>query len=148
MPLSTAAIVSGDPAHRNASRVDFQASLTILVPPRSCPTRPLVRPREFRRQRTAHASRTPATLIRECHNDTGSCGRHDPCRVPFVVHAILAFRGADLASWHRHYEQGIASALQETINCGRHAKEYLLEVGNRQCRCAHGRPVVQQQGRR
>ena len=35
-----------------------------------------------------------------------------------------------MASWYHHYEQGIASALQETINCGRHAKEYLLEVGN------------------
>ena len=66
--------------------------------------------------------------IRECHID--SCGRHDPCRVPFVIHAILAFRGADLASWHRHYEQGFASALQETINRGRHAKDYLFEVGD------------------
>ena len=66
--------------------------------------------------------------IRDCHID--SCGRHDPCRVPFVVHAILAFRGADLASWHRHYEQGFASALQETINRGRHKKHQLFEVGD------------------
>jgi len=66
--------------------------------------------------------------IRDCHID--SCGRVDPCRVPFVVHAILAFRGADLASWHRHYEQGFASALQETVNRGRHAKDHLFEVGD------------------
>ena len=73
----------------------------------------------------SHPSRVE---IRPCHID--ACGRIDPCRVPFVVHAILAFRGADLSSWHRHYEQGLVAALHATINKGRHVKNELFGVGD------------------
>lgn len=37
---------------------------------------------------------------RPCH--VQSCGRSDPCRVPFVVHAIIKIRGAVVSHWTKH----------------------------------------------
>ena len=39
---------------------------------------------------------------RPCH--VQACGRSDPCRVPFVVHAIMKVRGAVATRWTRQGE--------------------------------------------
>jgi hypothetical protein len=45
---------------------------------------------------------------RPCH--VQSCGRSDPCRVPFVVHAIIKIRGAVVSHWTKHVSK-VASLL-------------------------------------
>ena len=39
-------------------------------------------------------------VTRPCH--VQACGRSDPCRVPFVVHAIIKIRGAVASHWAKH----------------------------------------------
>ncbi len=46
-----------------------------------------------------HEDKTLQTT-RPCH--VQSCGRSDPCRVPFVVHAIIKIRGAVASHWTKH----------------------------------------------
>mmetsp|Transcript_67852 Transcript_67852/g.100558 ORF Transcript_67852/g.100558 Transcript_67852/m.100558 type:complete len:848 (+) Transcript_67852:1612-4155(+) len=51
---------------------------------------------------------------RDCHID--ACGRLDPCRVPFVVHAIIALRGGKAPLWNRRAEEVLADALAKTVD--------------------------------
>ena len=53
-------------------------------------------------------------ITRACH--VQACGRSDPCRVPFVVHAILRIRGAVAGSWDRHAEEVFATAFAGAVN--------------------------------
>lgn len=46
---------------------------------------------------------------RQCH--IGACARSDPCRVPFLVHAVLGFRGADVMKWSMQSEDDFVAAL-------------------------------------
>lgn len=50
---------------------------------------------------------------RDCH--VQACGRADPCRVPFVVHAIMKIRGGVAGHWNKHVsvrKLGFAFALR------------------------------------
>jgi len=49
---------------------------------------------------------------RPCH--IGACARSDPCRVPFLVHAVIGFRGGSLANWSLATEDVFVSALTKT----------------------------------
>ena len=50
---------------------------------------------------------------RECH--TEYCGIADPCRIPFVVHIILAFRGVNHSTWTKEAETAIINAFADTV---------------------------------
>ena len=65
---------------------------------------------------------------RSCHIE--ACGRSDPCRVPFVVHAILAFKGGNTPLWNRHYEDMFVDAFATTVNAGRHNDGELFGPGD------------------
>lgn len=51
---------------------------------------------------------------RSCH--VQACGRSDPCRVPFVVHAIMKIRGAVASSWTKHSEEVFAESFTAAMN--------------------------------
>jgi len=52
---------------------------------------------------------------RKCH--TEACGRlSDPCHIPFVVHAIIAFRGGNSESWDGGFETLFVDAFAETLD--------------------------------
>jgi len=65
---------------------------------------------------------------RPCH--IGACGRSDPCKVPFVVHAIMVFHGADIGLWDKQFEERLAETL--TVSTQNHAKhgKTLFKVGD------------------
>ena len=46
---------------------------------------------------------------RSCH--TGACSRSDPCRVPFVVHAVVGFERGSLSQWSETSEEAFVEAL-------------------------------------
>jgi Eukaryotic aspartyl protease len=46
---------------------------------------------------------------RTCH--IGACARSDPCRVPFLVHAIFVFPGASASLWNDRTEDNFIAAL-------------------------------------
>ena len=66
---------------------------------------------------------------RYCHVD--ACGRSDPCRVPFVVHTILAFRGADHNLWDTASENMFIDAFTSAANARRSRKsDQFFEAGD------------------
>jgi Xylanase inhibitor N-terminal len=48
-------------------------------------------------------------LVRPCH--IGACARSDPCRVPFLVHAVVGLRDGDVRKWSFEAEDRFVSAL-------------------------------------
>jgi hypothetical protein len=51
---------------------------------------------------------------RGCHVD--ACGRADPCRVPFIVHAILVFPGGSADAWTKQSLDIFTQAFVETAH--------------------------------
>mmetsp|Transcript_5572 Transcript_5572/g.9206 ORF Transcript_5572/g.9206 Transcript_5572/m.9206 type:complete len:898 (-) Transcript_5572:47-2740(-) len=51
--------------------------------------------------------------VRECH--TGACGKDDPCRVPYMVHAILGFQGGKKELWTRDASEMLARSIVESV---------------------------------
>ena len=51
---------------------------------------------------------------RSCH--IGACARSDPCRVPFIVHVVLAFAGGSVQAWSPTSEEILATALSNSVN--------------------------------
>ena len=49
---------------------------------------------------------------RPCHVDF--CGRSDPCRIPFVVHVILGFLGAEYSNWNEPAQDCVVNAFAAT----------------------------------
>jgi len=66
--------------------------------------------------------------MRACHVD--ACGRSDPCRVPFVVHAILAFRGANAPLFTGKYRERFVESFASTVNMNRVGKDELFGPGD------------------
>jgi hypothetical protein len=50
---------------------------------------------------------------RPCH--TEYCGISDPCKVPFVVHVILAFGGINNDSWNKETESSLIEAFASSV---------------------------------
>lgn len=46
---------------------------------------------------------------RKCH--IGACARSDPCRVPYIVHTVLAFRGGSVLKWTEASKDLLAEAI-------------------------------------
>jgi hypothetical protein len=63
---------------------------------------------------------------RPCH--IGACARSDPCRVPFIVHIILAFHGGSLVMWTHISEEMLALALANVV--GMQSKDELFTAGD------------------
>merc|ERR1712032_1189381 len=51
--------------------------------------------------------------VRSCHKN--ACGRSDPCRVPFIVHAIFVFRKVQLSQWSKESEDVLIEALTKSV---------------------------------
>jgi len=51
---------------------------------------------------------------RSCHVDF--CGRSDPCHIPFIVHVILGFLGADFSIWSKGAEDCVVNAFTTATN--------------------------------
>jgi hypothetical protein len=56
---------------------------------------------------------TAHSIRRDCH--IGACGKDDPCRVPYLVHVTLGFRGADRNLWTTDASETLARSLVETV---------------------------------
>ena len=67
-------------------------------------------------------------FTRPCH--VQACGRSDPCRVPFVVHAILKMRGVVASRWNKQAEERFADAFATAVNWKRKSDELLFEPGD------------------
>jgi hypothetical protein len=52
---------------------------------------------------------------RGCHVD--ACGRADPCRVPFIVHAILVFPGGSADAWTKQSCKFLSGVLFRLARC-------------------------------
>lgn len=63
---------------------------------------------------------------RSCH--TGACAFADMCKVPYIVHAILLFRGGSLNHWSLHSEEVLALALVGASKS--FSKQALFEAGD------------------
>ena len=63
---------------------------------------------------------------RSCH--IGACARSDPCRVPFLIHTVLGFKGADINKWTLESEDSLSIALHQA--CARIGKHRLFEEGD------------------
>lgn len=50
---------------------------------------------------------------RPCHID--ACGSHDPCRVPFVVHAVVGMSNIQLELWNKKQEEVFVSAFANSL---------------------------------
>jgi hypothetical protein len=66
--------------------------------------------------------------MRPCH--IGACAREDPCRVPFVVHVVLAFRNGSVSKWSEAAEEILAVALSNTVSIGTNQDEPLFTPGD------------------
>lgn len=53
---------------------------------------------------------------RPCH--IGACSREDPCRIPFIVHVVLAFRDGAVSKWSKEAEEVLATSLSNAVNSG------------------------------
>lgn len=51
---------------------------------------------------------------RPCHID--ACGSHDPCRVPFVVHAVIGLADTKADLWSKRYEETFIDAFAASLN--------------------------------
>jgi len=67
-------------------------------------------------------------FTRPCH--VQACGRADPCRVPFVVHAILKMRGVVTSRWNKQAEELLSDAFAAAVNWKRKSSELLFEPGD------------------
>lgn len=67
-------------------------------------------------------------FTRPCH--VQACGRSDPCRVPFVVHAILKMRGVVASKWNKQAEELFADAFAAAVNWKRKSHEQLFGPGD------------------
>ena len=68
-------------------------------------------------------------ITRACH--VQACGRSDPCRVPFVIHAIIKIRGAVAVHWTKHSEEIFIEAYTAEMNGRRKKRESpLFEPGD------------------
>ena len=71
-------------------------------------------------------------MTRPCHID--ACGRSDPCRVPFLVHAIFAFSGAFARIWTKEALATFTEALVEAVHAPDFssiaARQRLFEAGD------------------
>ena len=65
---------------------------------------------------------------RPCHID--ACGRSDPCRVPFVVHAVLGFRGANAQFWSKTAEDEFMEAFSLAIDFNNEKGDELVGPGD------------------
>ena len=65
---------------------------------------------------------------RPCHID--ACGRSDPCRVPFVVHAILGFRGANPHFWSRTSQDEFIDAFSLAVDFNSGKGDELIGPGD------------------
>jgi len=65
---------------------------------------------------------------RVCHKD--ACGRSDPCRVPFIVHAIYVLRGVSPTKWTKREADDFAEALTRSFNSLALPDQYLFSVGD------------------
>jgi len=61
--------------------------------------------------------------VRNCHID--SCGQDNPCLVPFVVHVIFGFHGANVLEWNKESEEHFAVALTDGIK----ARNEVVNIG-------------------
>ncbi|KAL9186464.1 hypothetical protein ACHAXT_005702 [Thalassiosira profunda] len=67
-------------------------------------------------------------VTRPCH--VQACGRSDPCRVPFVVHAIMKIRGAVASHWTKHSEEVFRESFAAAANERRKESDSLFEAGD------------------
>ena len=74
--------------------------------------------------RCHESNRTP----RECH--TGICGKDDPCRVPYLVHAILGFRGANKDLWTADVSEMLARSVVESVGRAGQMETIPFSVGD------------------
>ena len=51
---------------------------------------------------------------RKCH--TGACANNDPCRVPYLVHAVLGLRGALRELWQPHHVELLRQTIVKTVH--------------------------------
>ena len=65
---------------------------------------------------------------RSCHID--NCGRSDPCRVPFLVHAILLFAGVDASEWTKADEDFLVETFASAVNIDRESGDELFGPGD------------------
>ena len=65
---------------------------------------------------------------RPCHID--NCGRSDPCRVPFVVHAIVLFANTDSSLWTKKDEELFVESFAKTVNMDRQPEDELFGPGD------------------
>ena len=68
------------------------------------------------------------TSTRRCHVD--ACGRSDPCRVPFIVHAIFVFRGVSPSRWTRVDEDVFTEALSRSYHALAPSDRVFFGVGD------------------
>jgi hypothetical protein len=55
---------------------------------------------------------------RPCH--IGACSREDPCRIPFIVHVVFAFRDGSVSKWSKGAQEVLATALSNVVNADSH----------------------------
>ena len=65
---------------------------------------------------------------RSCHID--SCGRHDPCIVPFKVHSIIMFAGANSSLWDKNDEEIFIDSFVNVVNMEREPGDELFGSGD------------------
>ena len=68
------------------------------------------------------------TQTRLCHID--ACGRSDPCRVPFIVHAIFVFRGVSSSRWTKKDEEILTEALSRSYHSLAPSNRMLFGAGD------------------
>jgi len=51
---------------------------------------------------------------RPCHID--ACGSHDPCRIPFVVHAVVGLANIQIDLWNKRQEEIFVSGFADSLN--------------------------------
>lgn len=67
-------------------------------------------------------------VTRPCH--IGACSREDPCRVPFVIHVVLAFRNGSVSKWSEKADEILAVALSNAVNIGTSHDKMLFTPGD------------------
>lgn len=63
---------------------------------------------------------------RACH--IGACAHADPCKVPFLVHVVMVFRGGSAAMWSEDADEAVALALEQAFAF--HAGEKFFTAGD------------------
>lgn len=65
---------------------------------------------------------------RACHID--ACGRSDPCRVPFLVHAVLGFQKANADFWSNEAHDEFSDAFAKALNKNKQQGDELIGPGD------------------